>query len=85
MLDDAGQMWHPSRVSVSTSPGEVLRRLREAKGLTQEELARRAGAVSVFTISRLERGLHHPRLELAYAIARVLEVEVDEIWPRESA
>ncbi|MEA2477407.1 MAG: Helix-turn-helix domain, partial [Actinomycetota bacterium] len=43
---------------MSTAPaalGPLTRRLREATGLTQEELAERAG-ISVRTVSDIERG-----------------------------
>jgi transcriptional regulator with XRE-family HTH domain len=39
--------------------GELLRRHRQAAGLTQQELAERAG-LSVHGIQKLERGATHP-------------------------
>lgn len=42
---------------------ETLRRLREARGLSQRELARRAG-VTAATISDIERGRRQPTLPL---------------------
>jgi len=38
-----------------------MRRLREARGLSQDELARKAG-ITHTTIWRLETGKHHPSI-----------------------
>jgi DNA-binding XRE family transcriptional regulator len=60
-------------VSDGTPPfGVLLRRLRTAASLTQEELAERSGT-SVRGISDLERGLRHaPRLETVRLLAEAL-------------
>lgn len=56
---------------------ELLRRHRLAKGLTQEELAERAG-LSVRGLSDLERGLKlRPRKETIALIAKALDLEAD--------
>ena len=55
--------------------GERLRVLREAKGLSQAQLADDAG-VNVFTISKTERGLQEPAWPLVLALAGALGVEV---------
>jgi len=52
--------------------GNVIRRLRKAVGLTQKELARRAG-LSQSLISRIERGNIDPRLSTVRKIMRVIE------------
>lgn len=58
-----------------------LQELRKRAGLTQQELAVRAG-VSLGAIAQLESGRRRfPRIKTALAIARVLGVEVEEIWP----
>jgi tetratricopeptide (TPR) repeat protein/transcriptional regulator with XRE-family HTH domain len=52
--------------------GELLRRYRQAVGLTQQALAERA-ALGVETISALERGVNqHPRQETIARLARAL-------------
>ena len=57
--------------------GERLRRVREQRGWSQHELARRVG-VSFMTIYRLETGRHQePRLRLAVALARTLNISLD--------
>ena len=54
---------------------EKLRRLRKAQGLTQGELAEKAG-VSINTIVRYETGKNSPKLELLEDIFKVLETSV---------
>ena len=53
--------------------GNRIQQFREARGLTQEELAHQAG-ISEKHISVLERGLKTPRLETFVTIANVLGV-----------
>ncbi|MCK9573631.1 MAG: helix-turn-helix transcriptional regulator [Candidatus Paceibacterota bacterium] len=56
-----------------------LRQLREAKGLTQEKLARLAD-VANNTIIKIESGKNqNPTLDTLKNIAKVLEVSVDEL------
>ncbi len=50
--------------------------LREERGWTQTELARRAGTRQA-NISRLENGLANPTFEFMQKIARALDVELD--------
>jgi transcriptional regulator with XRE-family HTH domain len=52
-----------------------LKRLRERKGLTQEELAEKAG-LSRGYVSRLEIGRHDPPLSLVRKLAKALRVRV---------
>ena len=56
-----------------------LRPLREASGLSQEELARKVG-VSRQTIIAIERGKYLPSLPLALLLARVFSVRVEELF-----
>ena len=57
-----------------------LRAWRLARGLTQVELARRAGIPQPM-VSRFETGTHEPKgLITALALARVLDVPVSELW-----
>jgi transcriptional regulator with XRE-family HTH domain len=55
-----------------------LKGLRERNGLTQEELAKRAG-VSRAYLSRLEMGLHDPPLSRLQALAKALGVPVSKL------
>ena len=64
-------------------PTEVtndIRRLRFERGeLTQAELAERVG-VTRQTIIAIEQGRYSPSLEMAFQIARVFEVPLDEVF-----
>jgi transcriptional regulator with XRE-family HTH domain len=55
-----------------------LRRLRHAKGLSQEDLAYEAD-VNRSYMSTLERGASYPGLEIMGKLATVLEVEPAEL------
>lgn len=57
-----------------------IRRLRFAHGeLTQAELAERVG-VTRQTIIAIEQGRYSPSLEMAFQIARVFDVPLDEVF-----
>ncbi len=57
-----------------------IRKLRFTHGeMTQQELATRAG-VTRQTIIALEAGKYSPSLALAFRIARVFELKVDEVF-----
>lgn len=56
---------------------QALKRLREAAGLSQAALAKRAG-MNRFTVAKLEQGLHEPSWATANALAKALGVEVGE-------
>jgi transcriptional regulator with XRE-family HTH domain len=58
--------------------GRILRKSRTARGLTQEELAFRAG-MSVPYLSDLERGLWNPSLAMVVDLARALEIHPAEL------
>lgn len=61
-------------------PRSPLTVFRVAAGLKQIDLARSAG-VCRQTVSRLERGHHRPEGSTAAALAAVLGVEVEELFP----
>jgi len=56
--------------------GERLQRLRQAKGLSQADLAARA-RVPVGTLRNWEQGRRVPRLDAAAAVARALGISLD--------
>ncbi len=59
--------------------GDALRRLREAKGLTQVELAKRANITDEY-LSMLESGVRrNPSLAVLRRLARALGVSVGEL------
>ena len=55
-----------------------VRQLREAAGLTQQQLAERVH-VSARTIISIEKGQYSPSLMLAYRMARVFGVTVEQL------
>ncbi|MHA7221780.1 helix-turn-helix transcriptional regulator [Arthrobacter sp. RHLT1-20] len=67
-------MVKPTRVTNS------IRRLRSERGeLTQAELAERIG-VTRQTVIAIEQGRYSPSLELAFQIAHVLRVPLDDVF-----
>ena len=67
-------MGKPTRVS------NQIRRLRfEAGEMTQAELAQRIG-VTRQTIISIEQGRYSPSLEMAFQIARALDVTLDDVF-----
>src|SRR5579859_2487011 len=65
------------------STGEPLRRAREARGLTQMELARRAG-ISRQALGALEAGTYQPGVTVAIALARELGDSVEGLFGGEA-
>ena len=57
----------------------IIKDLRTAAGLTQQQLANRV-RVTVRTINSIERGEYNPSLVLAYKIAQVFHTTVEELW-----
>ena len=61
----------------------LIRRLRfDHDEMTQEELAERAGCTRQ-TIIALEQGKYVPSIELAFKIARVFNVTLEEVFQYE--
>jgi len=56
-----------------------IKELRARDGLTQVELARRVG-VRRETIVFLEQGKYNPSLQLAWKIARVFDLPIEEVF-----
>jgi len=56
-----------------------LRELRELTNLTQEDIAIRVG-VSRQTIISLEKGKYNPSISLAFKLARVFGLTVEDIF-----
>lgn len=57
----------------------TVRARREARGATQEELARAVG-VTRQTIIAIERGNYTPSVELALSLARYFHVSVETLF-----
>jgi transcriptional regulator with XRE-family HTH domain len=61
--------------------GEELRRIREEAGLTQEELAFKAGVHRTY-ISLLERDVKSPTLNMLFRLCGVMKVPVSKLVAR---
>ncbi len=59
--------------------GQRVRQLRLDRGVTQEEVAHRAG-IHVTYLSGIERGVRNPSLTSIYALAAALEVPVSQLF-----
>jgi molybdopterin molybdotransferase/putative molybdopterin biosynthesis protein len=66
------------------SQGDSLRRAREARGLTQLDLARRAG-ISRQALGAIEAGTYQPGVTVALALARELGDTVEGLFDAESS
>ena len=64
---------------MSERVGLELRRMREERGLTVEELSQKSG-VSVTTIRVSERGQRAPSDDTVARLARPLGLTFDEVW-----
>lgn len=53
--------------------------IRKKQGLTQEDLSKKCG-VSRQTINAIENDRYDPTLKLAFKLAKVLHVTIDEIF-----
>jgi transcriptional regulator with XRE-family HTH domain len=60
--------------------GDQLRRLREVRGLSRRQLARKSG-VRRRTIAAIERGRYTPALDELDAIAKAVDVEPETLTP----
>jgi len=58
--------------------GQSVRYIRLKQGISQEELAFRAG-LNMNSVSTLERGINNIKIKTLYKIAQALEVDVNEI------
>ena len=56
-----------------------LKSIREARGMTQQELAERIG-VRRETILHLENNRYNPSLEMALKLARVFDLKVEDLF-----
>ncbi|GLB33026.1 hypothetical protein LAD12857_49490 [Lacrimispora amygdalina] len=59
------------------NPGEKIQELRKEKGLTQAELAKKAG-LSEISIRKYEKGDRKPKIETLRCIAGALEIPLSE-------
>lgn len=60
--------------------GENIKKARKKSGKTQEEIAKEAG-IHVTYLSRIERGVVNPSMEVLENIAKALKVKSSKILP----
>ena len=65
---------------IRKSFGELLRKARKSKNLTQEELADKAGLHFTY-IEQIERGRRKPSLINIYKIQKALRIPISDIFP----
>jgi transcriptional regulator with XRE-family HTH domain len=58
--------------------GENLKRLRRAKGWSQEEFGERAGLHRTY-VSAIERGVQNPTITVVEKLAQTLETTIGEL------
>ena len=56
-----------------------VREMREQMGVTQAELGRLAG-VSRQAVNAIERGKYVPSIRLAYALSRIFQCSIEELF-----
>ena len=61
----------------------VLKELREARFLTQRELAEKSG-VGIATVARIEKGTHSPSFRTIKRLAAALGVEPSDLARRDT-
>ena len=69
---------------MSKTMGEVLKELRKANGMTQEQVAETLN-VSFQSVSRWENGLSYPDITLVPIIARLFEVSTDTLFDMDTS
>lgn len=60
------------------SVGRNIRRIREAREMTQEHLASEAG-ISQPMLCQIEKGTKNPSLQVAAEMAKVLECRIEDL------
>ena len=68
----------PKRNGLLTALGQNVRRTREAKEITQEKLAEKAGLDPTY-ISGIERGLRNPGIKNVAKLAKALGLTTAEL------
>lgn len=66
-------------ISMNSGAGKLIKEARKNKGLTQKQLAEKAG-LAVVTIQQYERNLREPRLKNIIKIANALNVSPESLF-----
>jgi transcriptional regulator with XRE-family HTH domain len=76
-------MYYFSIMELEVIFGEVIKRLRKEKGISQDALALKTG-LHLNSISLFERGLNQPTLKTVFVIAEAFEMKPEELIRRVS-
>ena len=68
-----------SKINLKTLLGIAIRRQRASLGISQEELAYRAGLHRTY-VSDLERGARNPSIDSIEKLARALELSISQLF-----
>jgi putative transcriptional regulator len=68
-----------TRISSTVKIENKIQESRNAKGLTQQELAE-AVEVTRATVVALEKGSYNPSLELAFRLAKFFNKKIDDLF-----
>ena len=71
-----------SKKDFTVDVGKRIKKWREKRGLSQEELAHRAGLYRTY-IGHLENARYSPGAYTLYKIASILKVKVSEFFPKD--
>lgn len=66
-------------VNLAKNFGKRLKEIRNMRGLTQSQLAEML-ELEVMSISRIESGIHFPKQENIEKIAKILDVEIKDLF-----
>lgn len=67
-------------INIQKEFGNKLRTMREKQGLTQEELAEKAGLHFTY-VGQTERGLRNLTIQSIYKFAKALKIKSSELMP----
>ena len=65
-------------MTIADKFGKKLRELRVRKNMTQEDIAYKAD-ITVYYVSKIERGYANPSLETLYKIAKALGMRLSDL------
>ena len=64
--------------------GDRLKNVRKKKGMTQEDVAHKAG-IAVSQVGRIERGKLNPRVSTIFVIALAMDIEPKDLFDFEES
>lgn len=68
-----------SKKAFAEKVGKNIKRLREKRGLSQEELAHKAGLYRTY-MGHLENARYSPSAYILYKLAKILKIKISEFF-----